>query len=369
MNYRGTWLEINTEAISNNLKAIKDITGNRPILLPVKADAYGHGMTKTARFAEKSGLVSMFGVASIEEGISLRNAGITTPILILSYILPFEDQISALVKFDLMPTIGDIQTAQICNKSSARHNKIMKIHVKVDTGMGRLGCAVADYDSLCGDIVQLKNIFIEGLFTHMPVSDEVDNPFNDIQISEFSTLSQTVCTKLGRRPLIHMANSAAVLFYPKSYFDMVRPGIISYGYMPDPKLEHDPRLKQSMSLYSKIIMIKHVRKGTSLSYGHTYTTPEDCNIATIPCGYGDGYQRILSNNASVMINHRIYPVVGRICMDLLLVNCGTDFFKIGTDVELFGTNNVTIETVARNAGTIPYEITCTMALRIARIYK
>ncbi len=369
MNYRGTWLEIDTEAIKNNLETIHNITSNRPILLPVKADAYGHGMIETARFAEKSGLINMFGVASIEEGICLRENGINLPILILSYIIPGDEQINALIKYNLMPTIGDIDTAQRCNLVAGAHNIKIKIHIKTDTGMGRLGCPASESVHTCNIINQLENIFIEGFYTHMPVSDESSNPFNNNQIADYKKITEAVRETLGRKPVLHMANSGAVLYYPDTFFDMVRPGIISYGYMPDPASPHDKRFKQSMSLFSTIIMMKKVNAGSALSYGHTYKLNKESWIATIPCGYGDGFHRSLSNNALVVINDRKYPVAGRICMDLLLIDCGDDYFDVGTKVEIFGTDDVTVETTALKANTIPYEITCSMALRIARIYK
>jgi alanine racemase len=367
--HRKTIVEINLGAIKHNLLSIREKTGaGTKILLAVKADGYGHGAVQVSKCVEKNGLADILGVSSPSEGIELRNAGITLPILILGLILPREDAIKTLFDHDLSQTVADLSLASLISKEAVARKKRLNLHLKVDTGMGRIGCPADKAVDIASSISRLDGVNLEGIFSHFPVSDDPDSDFTRKQIEQFKKIHVGLEEKNIRVPLRHMANSAAIFNYTESIFNMVRPGIMAYGYMPSHSCRHSISIIPAMTMMSCIVFVKRVRKGTPLSYGLIYSPDRDSNIATIPVGYGDGYSRSLSNKAQVIIKNKKYPVVGRVCMDQILVNLGDDEFDLGEEVTLFGGSDITAETIADWMGSIPYEVTCAISKRVPRIY-
>ena len=364
-----TIVEIDLNAIKDNLIALKKNAGSdKKLLFAVKADGYGHGAVQVSKIVEEMKLADILGVSSPTEGIELRQAGITLPILVLGLILPNKEIIETLFDFNLSQSVADPKLAQEISKIAIRRKKDISLHLKVDTGMGRIGCRPEESVPMAEDISGLAHIRLEGIFSHFPVSDNPDSDFTREQIGTFKKITDELIHKDISIPLKHLANSSAILNYSDSLFTMVRPGIMGYGYMPSDTFKNDIKLIPSMSLRSYIVFIKRVKKGTALSYGLTYTTDRDSNIATIPVGYGDGYSRFLSNKGKVIIRNKTYPVVGRVCMDQILINLEDDRYALGEEVTLFGREKITAETIADWIGTIPYEVTCSISKRVPRVY-
>ncbi len=362
-----TYLEIDLGAVKQNLETIKKRIGNKSVLLAVKADGYGHGAVQVSRLAEADGLADMLGVSSPVEGIELREAGIKLPILNLGLVLPRREEIDAIIKYDISQTVADFALAEMISKS-AKKGRALKLHLKIDTGMGRIGCRPEEAFDIGQKIAKLPGVVLEGIFTHFPVSDDPDSDFTRNQIKGFKSIIDNFEKNGIDIKYKHMANSAAILNYKDSVFNMARPGIMAYGYRPSKNCNSSVKLIPSMTFKSCIIFIKRVKKDTPLSYGHTYRTKADTNIATLPVGYGDGYSRFLSNKGSVIIRGRMYPVAGRVCMDQILVDLGNDEYPIGEEVILFGRETITVETIAELIGTIPYEVTCGISKRVQRVY-
>jgi len=365
---RKTYIEIDLNAIKNNLNRIRNMAGpGVKILLPVKADAYGHGIEQVSCYVESEGLADMLGVASIDEGISLRRAGITMPILLLQLILPEKEQIEAVLDNDLTLTIADASTAEAVSGLASARGTTVPVHLKVDTGMGRIGCAPEQVMTICRRILCLDNVKLDGIYSHFAVADE-DLDFTGTQSAVFNNILSALEAEGIIIPCRHISNSAGLLNCNDSRLNMIRPGIISYGYSPYGGGITCDGFIPAMTLKSILIFMKRVKKGTPLSYGLTYRTERDTTIATVPVGYGDGYSRFISNRGSVLIRGREYPVVGRVSMDQILVNLGDDSFPVGEEVVLFGRETITADTVAEWIGTIPYEITCGISKRVPRIY-
>ncbi|PKL39675.1 MAG: alanine racemase [Spirochaetae bacterium HGW-Spirochaetae-1] len=369
--FRKTFAEIDLRAIGNNIKVLKQKAGNdKKILLPVKADAYGHGIVEVSRYVEKNSLIDMLGVATLDEGIELRNAGIRLPILVLGLIIPNEESIQAILDYDLTQVVANILLPTKISHLARLKGKKARVHLKVDTGMGRIGCRPEDAAEIAVDVASLESIQLEGICTHFPVADEEDTAFTTRQIKTFANILIQVEKQGIHIPLRHSSNSAGIVYFQDETVNMIRPGIMSYGYFPAPGIDlNGVKLEPAMSLKSCIIFSKRVSKGVALSYGLTYTTPADSNIATIAIGYGDGYSRSLSNRAKVIIRGKTYPVVGRVTMDQLLINLGNDDYPLGEEVTLFGREIVTINTIADWTGTISYEVTCSISKRVPRLYK
>lgn len=366
---RRTYVEIDLAAIKHNLLAIRGmIARNVKILLPVKADAYGHGLREVSLYVQKEGLVDMLGVASASEGIELRHAGVDLPILVLGLTLPEEDIVDRILDYSLSQTVADMALPKmISSRAPARKNRGL-VHLKIDTGMGRVGCSVSEARGLAREISGLRSIKLEGIFTHFPAADNGDPGFTRNQIKIFNEITGDLESEGMHIQLKHIANSAGIVNFPESHLDMVRPGIMSYGLLPAPGMKCSAELVPAMTLKSNIIFLKRVPGGTPLSYGLTYRTDRESTIATVPLGYGDGYSRFLSNKARVLIEGREYPVVGRVSMDQILVNLGDDEYAPGQEVVLFGKQGITAETLAQWIGTIPYEVTCGISKRVKRAY-
>lgn len=366
--YRPAWAEINLKNLDYNFRLVKKLVGPEvKILVPVKADGYGHGLVVISQRLKGLG-VDYLGVASLDEGILLRRSGLTIPVLVLSAILA--DNIKPLLDYNLTQTICTKELARRLNQEAKKRNVLARVHIKVDTGMRRIGVAYDKAYSFIKEVARLSNIRIEGAFTHFPCAD--NKPcFTKSQIEIFDQLIRRLESSAIYIPLKHASNSLGVIDYPEGHFNLVRPGLMIYGLYPEGGVKL--KLKPLLSLKAKITYLKTVPKGSGVSYGHTYVTPRTMKIATLPIGYGDGYPRSLSNKARCLISGQEAKIIGRICMDQLMVDVTKiKKVKIGQEAVLIGrqkNKSITVEELAKLAGTIPYEIVCNLGDRIRRIYK
>lgn len=366
--HRGAIAEIDLNCISHNLNLIKKITG-LPVIAVVKADAYGHGALEVSRRLLTEG-VSYLAVAYLEEGIRLREAGIKAPILAL-----FErEEFSGIIDYNFIPVIHDMDMAERLSEEAIKRNVMLDVHVKIDTGMGRLGFKVDKAIDEIERIAKLGNLRVRGIMSHFSEADMADRDYAMMQIQEFKRIRNALNDKFNG-VICHIANSAAVFSMKDSYLDAVRPGLAIYGYSPFPDFRDDKRvteLRPSMTVKTRILTIRKVSKGTPVSYGRTFITTRDSLIAILPLGYADGFMRSLSNNADVLIREKRAPVVGRVCMDLTMIDVtGIDDVSTGDDVILIGRQGdeeITTWELAKRAGTIPYEITISFGSRARRVY-
>ena len=368
--HRPTWVEVDLSALRHNILAIKKWVGPQiKILGIVKADAYGHGDDEVSRVLLNNG-VEMLGIAILEEGIQLRNKGIKASLLLLGGI--FEDQIDAVIQYDLTPTVYDLSLADVLSKKAKKLDKVLKIHVYVDTGMGSIGVKYNKAVEFVKSLQDMKNLFIEGIYTHCACSDEKDSAFTNLQIQRFRDLLITLDANKVCIPLRHMANSGAIIGYPGSYFDMVRPGLSLYGLYPSEEVSRDINIRPIMSFKTRITHIKDMESGDTVGYGRSYRITKPTRVATLPLGYDDGYSRLLSNRGEVIIRGTKAPIIGRVCMDQCFVDVThIADVSVGDEVVLYGSQgqeSISIESVARQANTIPYEVTCSISKRVPRIY-
>jgi alanine racemase len=366
-----TFVEIDLTAFSYNLRQVRLRIGKeRKITAVVKADAYGHGAVEIAKRACTAG-ADMVGVGNVEEGIELREAGITAPILILGGCL--KDSEEKIIAYNLRSVIYSYKTALNLSKEAEKKGKEALVHIKVDTGMGRIGIPPDKAKEFIGAVSSLKNIKIEGILTHFASAYERDRSFTERQINIFAQLIDELRQNGYSFPLIHAANSAAILNYPNSYFNAVRPGIILYGSLPFEFPLKDFPAKPVMSWKTEIIHINIVPEKTGISYGRRFITERKSIIAAIPVGYADGFRRSFSNNVNVLVRGRRVPQVGTICMDMCMIDA-TDVpdVKVGDEVVIIGKQGdeeIKAEELASIAGTIPYEIFCSIGRRVKRVYK
>ncbi len=366
---RKTYAEINLKAIRNNLNGLKEKAGNdKKVLLPVKADAYGHGIIEVSRYVEKNNIIDMLGVAFLDEGVELRNAGINLPILVLGLIVPDEESTGVILDYNLTQIVADWELAEKISETAKQKGKEARVHLKVDTGMARIGCRHEEAAGIAKKIASLESIKLEGICSHFPTADEENTEFTNNQIAIFSKILDQIHDIGIDIPLKHISNSAGIVRFPDAALNMIRPGIMSYGYLPSSVMNPEIQIEPAMTLKSCIVFTKRVPGGVPVCYGLTYTTPEDSNIATVAIGYGDGYSRFLSNKGKVIIKGKTYPVAGRVTMDQILVNLGDDEYAAGEEVILFGRENITVDTVADWIGTISYEVTCGISKRVPRDY-
>ncbi len=368
--YRPTWAQINLKNLEFNYRQLKRAAGKKvKVLAAVKANAYGHGILEVSRKLESAG-VDYLGVASIDEALVLRYGKIKAPILVLGVAFS-KNEMQLALKFNIALTVADYQYAQILNSQVPQKNKI-KIHIKVDTGMGRLGVWHEQAKDQIIKIARLKNLSIEGIYTHFPSAD-TDIVFTRAQARIFTALIEELRQNKIDIELTHAANSIAACKLPGLCLNMIRPGIMLYGIYPDKKLKFRIKLKQVLSLKTKITYLKTVDAGRSISYGRTYITKRKTRIATLPLGYADGYARALSNKAKVIIRGKKFPVIGRVCMDQTMVDVGIGSkVRIGDIVTLIGsqgTQEIHAEDLAFICNTIAYEITCWISSRVPRVFK
>ena len=370
--YERVYARIDLDAIIYNVENVKKKITSNTILMPiVKADGYGHGAVPISKELTKIG-IERFAVATIEEAITLRKNGIDKKILILGY-TP-ENMADKLVEYNLIQTVYNLNTAKKLSEIAIKNNKEIDIHIKLDTGMGRIGFIPNDESvGIIKSIYNLPNLMIEGIYTHLSKADEQDKTFTEDQLKEFNNFINRL-EKIGINiPVKHVANSAAILDGDGKYRDLVRLGISLYGLYPsDDVNKENIKLKPVLSLISHIIHIKEVKEGTPIGYGGSYITNRKSLIATIPVGYGDGYDRLLSSKGKVLIGGRYANIVGRICMDQFMVDI-TDIpdVKELDEVVLIGKqghNEITADDIARIKGTINYEVVCQLGKRIPRVY-
>ncbi len=369
---------IHLENLRWNIRQIRKILGpSVQICMAVKADAYGHGALRLAKTAVDEG-IKWFGVATVYEGIRLRREGIGARILLFS--LPFPEDIPLLLEYNIAPFVADGETvARLDTAAGKLHGRTalhdgggrFPVHLKIDTGMGRIGCLPEDAPFIAEQIARSSSLFLEGTCTHFPGSDTKDQGFSKQQIALFLRSVNEIRTRGVDPGILHTANSGAIIGLPESHFDMVRPGIILYGYYPSREQARELEVRPVFELQTRIMFLKKVPPGTPISYGSIYRTRSETWIATLPVGYADGYPRLLSNNAEVLIRGKTYPVAGRVCMDQIMVDLGSETdVRLNDTAVLFGPDPAgpTAETVAEAVGTIPYEITCGITKRVPRMY-
>jgi len=356
------WIEINLEQFQINLKAIRQKLGSALLCLPVKANAYGHGLVPMGQAAQSAG-VDMIAVSCLNEGVALRKATITCPILVLGAI--HEEQIDDLIDYDLEFSISSRFKAELVAKKCQK--RVCKIHLEVDTGMHRTGMRPETAYALYRDLIGQSCFSIRGIYSHLATADEPNHPFAYQQIATFSKLRE----KIANRELIwHLANSGGVYFYPESHFDMVRPGLLCYGLVPNGA--QDETIRPFFSLRAQLSYFKVVGPNLGISYGHLYTTKNESRIVTVPVGYGDGYCRSLTNRTSILLHGKRYPAAGRICMDQFMVDVGLDEAYVGDIATLIGRDGqeeITLWDLAHLTHSDPREILCRFNDRIPRIYK
>lgn len=363
---RPTRAVIDLGAISHNIAETRERIGDKKRLMAVvKADGYGHGSVEVSQTALKTG-ADCLGVALPEEGQLLRKAGIDVPILVLGPIEPKEAPKTVDSRLD--QTVCSLELSEALDQVARKASVCINVHVKVDTGMGRIGVPPQDVLAFVRRIGTFKNLSVEGIFTHFASADEADKTFARKQIDIFDRVVREMHLAGIDIPQKHMANSAGILDLPESYCDLVRPGIIIYGLYPSDKVSRSVELKPAMTLKTKISFLKTVPPGTAISYGRTFVTDNETTVATLPVGYGDGYSRLLSGRGEVLINGQRAPLIGRVCMDM----CMTDVSRVadvkpGDDVILFG-EDFSVDEIAAMVGTINYEILCAVGKRVPRVY-
>jgi len=361
---------IHHENFIHNIKLIRDAVGDRKIMAVVKANAYGHGGLELSETAIKAGC-EYLGVAFIEEGIELRKKGITAPFLVFGSHQP--KQLKQAADLDLDVTLTSIKQLENFEQLLKTSNNIANIHIKVDTGMHRVGFQMSEFENALKMVLNSNQFHLRGIYSHFSTSDDDDNSYANLQIQRFEGIKKTAMQHVQHEVLFHMANSGAIMKFPEAYFDMVRPGVMLYGGCPNPDFPLEWDLKQVMELRSKIGLIQSLNAGEPVSYGRRYFTKNSTDIAVIPIGYADGYSRALTNKGEVIIKNEKHPVVGTVCMDMIMANLGKiSEYNTGDDVILFGEKNnlrISIDEVAKKIGTIAYEVTCNISNRIPRIHK
>ncbi len=367
-----TWAEVDLDAIAHNIKEIRRITNpNSQIMAVVKADAYGHGFLEVTRTLLENG-ADRLAVAVLQEGKQLRSRGVSVPILILG--ASGEETVEDLINFDITPSVFTYDFAKALSYEAERREKVTKIHIKIDTGMSRIGfLAGENNEEIAGEILKISRlpyIEIEGIFSHFATSDEADKAYTLLQYNRF----MDVCGKLEEKglhiPIKHICNSAGIMMYPEMHLDMVRPGIILYGMYPSEEVDKKRLdLIPAMTLKSTVTHVKEVEAGRGVSYGREYITGRKMKIATVPIGYADGYLRKLAREGKMLVNGKKVPILGRICMDQCMIDV-TNVHNIdkGDEVIIFGREGVTADDLAGWLETINYEVSCVIGKRIPRIY-
>lgn len=390
MNKHLTWAQIDLNAIRYNFRVLRKLTGTAKILTVIKADAYGHGMLPVAKLLVQE-KVDFIGLSNLTEGIALRKAGIKTPVLLFETTLP--EQAKDIIDYKLTPTVCTYELAAALNRTAQKRKRAVDIHVKVDTGMGRLGIWHKQAPGFIRKLSRLRNLRIQGIYTHFPVAD-TDRAFTRRQIHQFTVLVEQL-RKNGRHiPYVHAANSMGLAGYGTHLFNLARPGLMLYGLYPRPELEKKISLCPAMSVHSRIIFLKRIKKGRSISYGRTFIAPRPMTVATLPIGYSDGYLRGLSGKADVLIGGKRCPVLGRVTMDQIVVDVSrVKNSRLGMPVVILGRQGkqpggsplkadrlpsggtsglreqVCAYELAQRARTINYEIVCSFGSRLPRVYK
>ena len=379
-----TWAEIDLNVLAHNYRELRRVTApSAEIMAVVKADGYGHGAPQVARIALENG-AGLLAVARMNEAVRLREAGLTAPILLFGHSLPaFVD---TLASQDIRAALNSLDGARSISAEAVRCKKTVKAHIKIDTGMGRLGLLTDEIavQAVSGErfkraiddvlaIAALPGIEVEGIFTHFANSDSPDKGHAMTQLSRFMKLLETLEKHSFRVKYRHAANSAAIIEMPESHLDLVRPGIAQYGLWPSHDVNRQGiNLKPVMSIKSKIVHVKEVGTGFAVSYGSTYVTPRPTRIATIPIGYADGYDRILSSKGHMLVQGKRAPIIGRVCMDLTMIDVGhIPAVRLEDEVVILGsqgTETISADEIAQRVGTINYEIVSSLTSRVPKVY-
>lgn len=365
---RPTTAYVDLDALAANVRAIRGRVGHARVMGIVKANAYGHGLLRVARELLALG-VDELGVAFLEEGIALRKAGVTAPILVLGGIIG--NQIRHFLEFDLaMAASSPYKLGQI-EELAASMGRRAKVHLKIDTGMERIGVHWYSAGKLLEAAVAAKHCDVVGVFSHFSSSDAADKSQTKLQLERFLEVTDFFTQRSLPMPTRHVANSGAILQHPDATLDMVRPGLLLYGLYPSAEVERTLPAEPVLSLVSRVVYFKVVKAGASVSYNGRWTATEDTRVVTVPVGYGDGYSRALSNRASVLIHGQRHPIVGMITMDALMVNIGQGSAFNGDEVVLLGRQGdelIRAEELAELLGTIPYEVLTSINTRVPRVY-
>ena len=369
---RAAWAEIDLDALAHNMREIRRLARRDALVTAViKADGYGHGARKIAQTLLDNG-ADRFAIAVLDEGIELRRAGFKVPILILGY--TDGERAEEIISNDLEQAVYSWELAEAISKEAVKQGKTAKIHIKIDSGMGRIGLQPnSDTVQLIKKISQLPNIAVEGIFTHFAVADAADKTYTEGQYEKFSWVCKELDKEDVKINIRHCANSATIIDLPDMHFNMVRAGIILYGLEPSDEVLLDRiELRQAMSLKVRITHVKEIEAGQSVSYGRKFIADRKTKIASLPIGYADGYTRMLSGKAEALVKGKRVPVVGRICMDQCMIDVtGIDDVKVGDEVVLFGKQDgafISIDELAAKLGTINYEIVCMIGKRVPRVY-
>jgi len=365
---RPVWAEVNLQALRHNYREIKkQLEPGVKLCAVVKANAYGHGAVPTARVALEEG-ADYLAVATLSEGMELRQAGFTVPILVLGLVMP--EDAKEVVDYELTQVVCELTLAKALSQEAVRQQKSVRVHLKVDTGMGRIGVRPEEIGALAEKISRLPNLEIEGMFSHFAMADCKDKSYTRQQLDAFQRAVAAVEDQGIDLPIKHIAESAAILEIPEAHFNMVRAGVIQYGLWPSEEVTHPIDLQAVMSLKAKVVWLKTLHKGESIGYGRQFVAERESRIATLPIGYADGYIRAYGKQGYVEIHGKKAPIAGRVCMDQVMVDV-TDIphVEIGDEVMLFGSEHLTIDEVARWGNTINYEIPCLLSGRVPRVYR
>lgn len=361
---RTTFLEVNLPQLRRNIDAIRARVAPAKVMPMVKANAYGHGIDGVAPFIEPD--VDYFGVALPEEGIHLRKIGISKPILVSGGTLP--EQVGLFAEFDLTLTGSSVEVLDAAEEVSRASGKRIKVHLKIDTGMERVGVREYEAESFVEHSLNLERVDIEGIFTHLANSELPDTSHSRMQLERFEEVLRMYEKRSEQPPPIrHVNNSGGILNLPEANFEMVRPGVLFYGVYPGKDADRTVRVEPALTWKSRVAYSKIVKPGRPISYGSLWQAQAESRIVTIPCGYADGYFRRMTNQAEVIVRGKKYPQVGRICMDQFMVNLGGEEAQVGDEVVLLG-GGITIYDLAEWAGTNEYEAMTNISARVPRVY-
>jgi alanine racemase len=361
-----SWIEIDLKQFKKNISIVRSYIGNTLLCITVKANAYGHGLIEMSKVAQDQ-KVDYLAVANLLEGIKLRNENINLPILVLGIF--HEDQISELIDYDLEITISSFFKAKLVKDYCSKYNKKCKVHLKIDTGLRRIGIRPETGIELYKYLKNEDCFILKGIFSHFACSPEPNHPMNDLQLKAFENFIENI--KPDKSVLCHIANTGAICNIKNSFKDMVRLGALPFGCYTKKVPKELSEIKPIFSVKSKVSFFKVVQKDEGISYGHTYITKNQTRIVTIPIGYGDGFPRKLSNRGQVLIGGKRYPIVGIICMDQFMVDIGNDSAFIGDEVVLIGkqkNEKIEILEISNLCETISYEILCSFNERLPRVY-
>ncbi|OGJ87550.1 MAG: alanine racemase [Candidatus Raymondbacteria bacterium RifOxyA12_full_50_37] len=362
------WIEINLDVLGRNIKAIKEHVSPVGIMAVIKADAYGHGAVEVARHLEKCG-IRIFAVSCLEEAIELRQHFISKGILIFGAIP--EAQICDIINYDLMPTITTADFAASLDKQAGEMGKIVRAHIYIDTGMGRVGPLYSEAAPFIKKMARFKNIKVTGIYTHFATSELAD-AFAQEQRKRFDAILKNLTQEGIVISAAHMANSGAVVNLANSRYSLVRPGLLIYGIYPCEKKRGYPAVQPVFSFKARVVFKKTIQEGFSVGYGRRFTADAETDIVTLPVGYADGFSRKFTNAGKVIIRGKKYPVVGSVCMDMIMVNAGAHSpIEVGDEAVIIGKQGkeeISVYDIARELDTIPYEVICSIGRRVTRVY-